>query len=164
MKSVAILTAAAVCTTSATASLRGEWEAGVEEVGDQIEHFPPENYDGMGYHRRILIGDDGVAIDITNEIQDTEDVGLMAERVMEEYFEDYDVQYDSSLDADAPSEWEAEEEEDDEEAYVQYDPESLVFGTLIEDEDDEAEFYWEEDEEPVVKEEYNPEPDVVTVS
>ena len=39
MKSVAILTTMAAA-VGAQQSLRGDWEQGVEEVGEQIEFFP----------------------------------------------------------------------------------------------------------------------------
>ena len=58
----------------ASASLRGE---GVEEVGEQMEHFPTEGYDGMGADRRLLLerGEDGM-------------VEMEATRQMEDYFGD----------------------------------------------------------------------------
>ena len=58
----------------ASAQLRGE---GIEEVGEQMEHFPPEGYDGMGADRRLLLqqtGEDGM-------------VEMEATRQMEDYFE-----------------------------------------------------------------------------
>lgn len=46
MKSVAILTTMAAA-VGAQQSLRGDWEQGVEEVGEQIEFFPNEMEYGM---------------------------------------------------------------------------------------------------------------------
>lgn len=73
MKSAALLTLAAY---AGATSLRGEFEGvGVEEVGEQIEHFPPDDY-GMFVERRILIEDESMGED------------MMANRLMEEYFEE----------------------------------------------------------------------------
>lgn len=73
MKRVVYLSMAAY---AGAASLRGE---GVEEVGEQIENFPAEGYDGYTVQRRILhVDEDG------NEMEE------MAGRIMEEYFEDGD--------------------------------------------------------------------------
>jgi len=55
----------------AAASLRGE---GIEEVGEQIEHFPPAGYDGMTVNRRILV---------------EEDEDYQATQIMEEYFDEF---------------------------------------------------------------------------
>ena len=101
----------------------------------------------------------------------------MAERIMEEYFvdgegegndlildEDHDYEFEpsyaGSLTEDEVVEWEYEGDLLTED----YDHSAVdVIGTVIEDEDDDGLFYWDEDEEPIVKD-TAPEPDTTTVS
>lgn len=167
MKSVALLTsmAAAVTITVGAQQLRGDWGEGIEEVGDAVlEHFPPDEY---VVDRRILL----------NSNSDSEEVDIMAERIMEEYFvdgegegndlildEDHDYEFEpsyaGSLTEDEVVEWEYEGDlltEDFDHSAVD------VIGTVIEDEDDDGLFYWDEDEEPIVKD-TAPEPDTTIVS
>jgi len=79
MKSAALLTMAAY---AGAVSLRGDIIEGVEQVGEQIENFPPDDY-GMFVDRRILIADD------KSLAEDS-----MANRLMEEYFEEEEFDAD----------------------------------------------------------------------
>lgn len=165
MKSVALLTsmAAAVTTVGVAQQLRGDWGEGMEEVGDAVlEHFPPEEY---VVDRRILLEN--------SNSNNSEEVDVMAERIMEEYFdeggndvildEDHDYEFEpsyaGSLIEDEVTEWEYEGDLLTED----YDHSAMdVIGTVIEDEDDDGLFYWDEDEEPIVKD-TAPEPDTTTL-
>ncbi len=40
------------------ASLRGDAEVGVEEIGEHFEHFPPKDYDARFVNRRRAFLDD----------------------------------------------------------------------------------------------------------
>ena len=136
MKSVALLSMAAC---ASAVSLRGE---GVEEVGEQIEHFPPEDY-GWQVERRILHVDEEAA-------EHDEEVD-MANRMMEEYF--------------AEDETFGEDEEYYEDEDPNFDPDSVdIMGYEVEHSDDLEWQYWEEGEEPPEDKEYSPDPDSITVS
>ena len=165
MKSVALLTsvAAAVTTVGVAQQLRGDWGEGMEEVGDAVlEHFPPEEY---VVDRRILLEN--------SNSNNSEEVDVMAERIMEEYFdeggndvildEDHDYEFEPSY-AGSLTEDEMEWEYEGDLLTEDYDHSAMdVIGTVIEDEDDDGLFYWDEDEEPIVKD-TAPEPDTTTVS
>ena len=149
MKSVVILTTMAAA-VGAQQSLRGDWEQGVEEVGEQIEFFPNEMEYGMETpDRRILLAEEQ---NNSNSVEES----VMAERMMEEYFEDFEVTH--TIEDAADYEVEPTYVEEDEADYPD------VVGTIIEDENDDGTYYWDEDEEPVVKEPYTPEEGVFTVS
>jgi len=149
MKSVAILTTMAAA-VGAQQSLRGDWEQGVEEVGEQIEFFPNEMEYGMETpDRRILLAEES---NNNNSVEES----MMAERMMEEYFEDFEVTH--TIEDAADYEVEPTYVEEDEADYPD------IVGTIIEDENDDGTYYWDEDEEPVVKEQYTPEEGVITVS
>jgi len=142
-------------------SLRGEWADGVEEVGEQIEFFPNEEYvvaRSGGVDRRILL--EGV-LDENDTTTDEEDE-MMATRMMEEYFvEDGDGEFVDVVDHDyefEPAADEMEMAEVDNSDYADVD----IVGNLIED-DDEHEFYWDEDDEPINKDGSAPEPGTVTI-
>jgi len=149
MKSVAILTTMAAA-VGAQQSLRGDWEQGVEEVGEQIEFFPNEMEYGMeAPDRRILLAEEQ---NNNNSVEES----MMAERMMEEYFEDFEVTH--TIEDAGDYEVEPTYVEEDEADYPD------IVGTIIEDENDDGTYYWDEDEEPVVKEPYTPEEGVITLS
>jgi len=136
-KSVALLSIAA-CAGAGAVSLRGE---GVEEVGEQIEHFPPEDYDNnYTVDRRILRADDTtIQMQGMGEDTDEDETVAMAGHAMEEYFEDENSP--DYLDADAVD----------------------IIGNLVEH-DEELEWrYFDEGEEPPIDKEYNPDPDRITL-
>ena len=135
-KSVALLSIAA-CAGASAVSLRGE---GVEEVGEQVENFPPEDY-GLMVDRRILHVD---------EVRGEEDeTGAMAGRLMEEYFEG----------------GEGFGEEEEVVDLADFDADAVdIMGDVVEH-DEELEWrYFDEGEEPPIGKEYNPDPDRITVS
>lgn len=151
---------AAAVTTVGAQQLRGDWGEGIEEVGDAIlEHFPPDEY---VVDRRILL-----------DSNNSEEVDVMAERIMEEYFGDdegnlildedreyeFEPSYAGSLTEDEVVEWEYEGDL----LPADYDHSAMdVIGTVIEDEDDDGLFYWDEDEEPILKD-TAPEPGTTTL-
>ena len=162
MKSITILSSVVVAVSAQ--SLRGEWADGVEEVGEQIEFFPNEEYvvaRSGGIDRRILL--EGVLDE--NDTTTDEEEEMMATRMMEEYFvEDGDGEFVDVVDHDYEFEPtaaadEMEMAEVDNSDYADVD----IVGNLIED-DDEHEFYWDEDDEPINKDGSAPEPGTVTVS
>jgi len=134
-KSVALLSIAA-CAGAGAVSLRGE---GVEEVGEQVENFPPEDY-GLMVDRRILHVD---------EVRGEEDeTGAMAGRLMEEYFEG----------------GEGFGEEEEVVDLADFDADAVdIMGNVVEH-DEELEWrYFDEGEEPPVGKEHSPDPDTITL-
>lgn len=79
-----ILLSMAVCTGAA--SLRGD---GVEEVGEQIEHFPPEDYDGVIDRRALKQNAAEPTEEIFDPWPDRDIVGMLVEDEDKIYVEEY---------------------------------------------------------------------------
>jgi len=153
MKSPPLLLMAAACAGAGAASLRGDAGMGVEEVGEQVEHFPPEDYEARFVdRRRSLLDEDGE--DGTDESESSTTAGHPFDEwpdrdivgiVVEDEDEVYVREWREGGDGD---EGEEEETANDEER--------------AEEDDDERDDRGGEDE-PAIYKEYAPDPDSVTL-
>jgi len=134
MKSTSLLIIAAA--RAGAASLRGE---GVEEVGEQIEHFPPEEFYDHVDRRSLLVAAEEEEImgrNFYDEWPDQEVVGNIVENEDDLYVEvwrggedDEEEYYPVGM---APDEW-AEDE-------VDYDEGALIVANNVEDDEEHDEY------------------------